>query len=371
MKTKLALFAIAVTFAVALAAQNPPAEPSLQGQGTLKVMTYNTYVGTEYVGLTNPSLPVFLQAVTNMLQEAVANDPQGRAQAIARQIAETRPVLVSLQEVATFSTGPTKDNLTVQIDSLQLLLDALAALGTPYIPVVSFETWGATFPSSTGLYIRNTWRIAIIARADLKPEDLSFTNVQPSTWSPAATLSYRIPALDGSADCPVPLTGSLCIMPFPRGWASVDVRYRDKQFRYINVHLESRSTSRNILEGIELLNGPANTSLPVIVAGDFNCDLSNPSDPKYPTCLNFLDHGFVDAWTVASPPEPGYTKPLFPLDNPGATMTQRGDYVMVRGRFKVQAAVLVGEEVGDMTSTGLWPSNHCGVVARLQHPGEE
>ena len=154
-------------------------------------------------------------------------------------------------------------------------------------------------------------------------------------------------------------------MPFPRGWASVDVTYRGKQFRYINAHLESRSASRNIRQGLELLNGPANTALPVVVAADLNCDLSNPGDPKYPTCVNFLNAGFIDAWTAANPFEPGYTKDL-------PVMTMRGDYAMVRGRFRVQAAVLVGEEdPGDKTASGLWPSNHCGVVTRLQLPGEE
>ncbi len=39
---------LAVLLVVPVAAQNRPAEPSLQGEGTLKAMTYNMYVGTEY-----------------------------------------------------------------------------------------------------------------------------------------------------------------------------------------------------------------------------------------------------------------------------------------------------------------------------------
>jgi endonuclease/exonuclease/phosphatase family metal-dependent hydrolase len=348
---------------VTVAAQNRPAEPSLQGEGNLKAMTYNMYVGTEYAGVTDPNYTIFAQAVTQLILDVRASDPAGRAQAIARQIAATRPHLVSLQEVATWSTGTTKDNLAMEFDYLQLLLDALAAQGVPYTPVASLTHFDVTLPSSTG-YLRNTWRVVILARADLKPEDFPFTNVQTAPWSPLATLSYRLPALDGSADCPSPLTGSLCVMPFPRGWASADVTYRGKQFRFIAAHLESRSASRNIREGIELLNGPANTALPVIVAADLNCDLSNPSDPKYPTCVNVLNAGFIDAWSAANPFEPGYTKDL-------PNMTMRGDYVMIRGLFRVQAAALVGEEVGDITSTGLWPSNHAGVVVRLDRPEEE
>ena len=351
--------------AITVAAQHRPKEHSLRGEDTLKVMTYNTYVGTEYAGVTDPNLAVVLQAVTNMILEARASDPPGRAQAVARQIAATKPHLVSLQEVATWSTGPTKNNLTVEFDYLQLLLEALAARHLHYTPVVSLTTWDVTVPSSLGLYVRNTWRVVILARADLNSEDFSFTNAQAAQWSPLATLSFPLPALNGSSDCPVPLTtGSACVMPFPRGWVSVDVTHHGKRFRYINAHLESASASRNIRQGLELLTGPANTALPVVVAADMNCDLSNLSDPKYPTCLNFLNAGFIDAWNAANPSEPGYTKDL-------PTMTMRGDYVMARGRFRVQAAVLVGEDPGDKTASGLWPSDHCGVVARLHLRGKE
>ncbi len=356
---------LALVLAVTVAAQNRPAEPSLQGGGSLKVMTYNMYVGTEYVGLTDPIYANFLQAVTNGILEVRASDPPGRAQAIARQIAATMPHLVSLQEVATWSTGPTKDNLTVEFDYLQLLLDALAAQGVQYTPVASLTSWDATVPSTFG-FVRNTWRVVIIARADLKPEDFSYTNFQAATWT--ATLVVPLPALKGRPDdCPVPLRPSdlACRMPFRRGWVSTDVSYRGKQFRIIGAHLDSASALLEIPQGLQLLNGPANTALPVVVAADLNADCSNPSDPTYPTCDNFRNAGFIDAWTAANPFEPGFTKFL-------PVMTKGSDYVMVRGRFRVQAAVLVGEEVGDMTpTTGLWPSDHCGVVARLQHPGEE
>ncbi len=355
---------LAVLLAVPIAAQNGPAEPSLQGEGSLKVMTYNMYVGTEYAGVTDPNLEVALQAATNMILDARASDPPGRAQAIARQIAATNPHLVSLQEVATWSAGPTKDNLTVEFDYLQLLLDALAAQGVQYVPAASLTTWGATVPSTFG-FVRNTWRVVILARADLKPEDFSFTNVQAATWT--ATLVVRLRALDGlPALCPVSLRPSdlTCRMPFPRGWVSADVTYRGKQFRFIGAHLDSASALLEVPQGLELLNGPANTTLPVVVAADLNADCSNPSDPTYPTCENFRNARFIDAWTAANPFEPGFTKFL-------PVMTKRSDYVMVRGRFGVQAAVLVGEEVGDMTLTGLWPSDHCGVVARLQLPEDK
>jgi hypothetical protein len=364
MKSKLLLLVTtALVFAVAVAAQNPPAEPSLQGEGTLKVMTYNMYAGTEYAGLTDPNYANFLQAVSNLILDVRASDPTGRAAVIAHQIAATKPHLVSLQEAATWATGPAPNNLTVEFDFLQLLLDALAAQGLQYTTVGSLTHFDVTLPASIG-YLRNTWRVVVLARADLKPEDFSFTNVQAAPWTPPCTWVVPVPALN--SDCQSPRTPGTpaCMLPFPRGWVSTDVSYRGKQLRYIGAHLDSRSASKNICQGPELLNGPANTALPVVIAADVNCDLSNLSDSKYPTCALLLNAGFVDAWIAANPSESGYTKDL-------PVMTMRGDYVMVRGRFGVQAAVLVGEEPGDKTQSGLWASNHCGVVARLQHPEQQ
>ncbi len=348
---------LTLLFAVTVPAQ--AREPGQQGGSKLKVMTYNVYAGTAYAGATGPNLAVFLQAMTNAVLDVRASDPVGRAQAVARQIADYSPHLVSLQEVFTMSTGPSRDNLTLEFDYLQLLLQALAEQGAYYTPVESVTTWDATVPTTFG-YSRNTWRIVILARTDLKPEHFYFTNVDGNRFS--NTISYPLPALNGSADCPEALQSSgACVMPWPRGWALADVIYRGEQFRYINATLESRSNSKNLAQGLELLNGALNTALPSILAGDLNCDLSNPSDPKRVTCLKFIEAGFVDAWGAAKPSEPGFTKEL-------PTLTMRSDYVMLRGLFHAEAAALVGADPVDKTASGLWPSNPAGVVVKLDRP---
>ena len=343
-----------------VAAQGPPTQPGEQGGSKLKVMTYNVYSGTAYAGALDPNLSVFLQAMTNAVLDIRASDPAGRAEAVARQIAARSPQLVSLQEVFTMSTGPTKDSLTLEFDYLQLLLQALTQLGVSYTPVEALTTWSATFPMTAG-YWRNTWRIVILARADLKTDQFSVTNVDSAPF--VSTITYPIRALDGSADCPVALTGSQCVMPWNRGWALADILYRGAQFRYVNATVESRSNSRNIAQGLELLNGPLNTLLPVILGADLNCDLANSNDPKLPTCQRVIEAGFTDAWSDVNPLVPGFTKEL-------PTMTMRSDYVMLRSPFSAEAAALVGEEYPvDLTSSsGLWPSNHAGVVVKVNRP---
>lgn len=336
---------IAILLTVTVTAQNRPKEPHLQGDGTLKVMTYNMYVGTQYAGMTTSNYSKLLQSVTNLILDARASDPAGRIDVIARQIADTTPHLVSLQEVATWSTGPSPTELTVEFDFLQMLLEALAARGLAYAPVASLTHFNAILPSSAGYYVRNTMGVAVIARADLAPEDFWFGNVQTATWN--ALLMVPMPAL-----------GQL--LPFPRGWISTDVMYRGKAFRFVAAHFD-RNPSLEVAQGLEFLAGPANTSLPVVLAGDTNTDAANPVDPAYPTYVNLLDAGFVDAWTAANPGDPGFTGPV-------PVMTKRGDLILMRGRFRAQAAVLVGEEPADTTAGGLYASDHCGVVARLQLP---
>lgn len=348
-------------YVTTVTAQSPPAQPGDQGGGKLKVMTYNVYVGTEYAGMTASSLDDFLQAATNLVLDVRASDPAGRALAVARQIAAHSPHLVSLQEVFTLSTGPSRDELTLEYDYLQLLLEALNDLGMQYAPVVALTTWDATVQNSLGLYVRNTWRVVMLARADLKADHLVLTNVQSATWSVAYTARPRLRALDGRADlCPVPLSSDGgCRMPMPRGWISADVAYRGEWFRVIGAHLDSSSPLLEVPQGLELLNGPANTALPVIVAADLNCDCSRPAHAFYATCLNFSDRGFVDAWTAAHPWEPGYTVGEMP------NLTGRSDYVMFRGPLEVSAAAVLGEEPGDVTASGLFPSDHAGVVVKF------
>jgi endonuclease/exonuclease/phosphatase family metal-dependent hydrolase len=47
-------------------------------------------------------------------------------------------------------------------------------------------------------------------------------------------------------------------------------------------------------------------------------------------------------------------------------MTERIDFVLFRGEFKAKHTYLVGDKVRDKTPSGLWPSDHAGVVARIR-----
>ena len=135
--------------------------------------------------------------------------------------------------------------------------------------------------------------------------------------------------------------------------------------RFINTHLEPYDNEVQGLQGEEILNGPAKTDLPVILLGDFNSRADGTGTPTYG---DLIGAGFKDAWSVTHRNEPGYTFGHLPdLSNmtTDGFLTERIDLVLFRGDLNALNADVVGEELSARTPTGLWPSDHAGVVAAL------
>jgi endonuclease/exonuclease/phosphatase family metal-dependent hydrolase len=153
-----------------------------------------------------------------------------------------------------------------------------------------------------------------------------------------------------------------------RGWASVDVESDGRRFRFVTTHLEADHPGIRSLQAMEMIASAGNTSLPLVFVGDFNASANPPIDPAYG---QFLAAGFVDAWTRKHPSRPGLTCCHLPdLSNPTSVgfFDQRIDLVLFRGDFRVEDIRVVGEEPGDRTRSGLWPSDHAGVIATLRIP---
>ncbi len=149
----------------------------------------------------------------------------------------------------------------------------------------------------------------------------------------------------------------------PRQWALVDARIRGRDFRFITTHLEAASPFHRIAQGFELLVGPANTSLPTVLVGDLNSEPNQTGDAAH----NLIAAGFVDVWSQKNPSDPGYTCCQAPdLRNDQSLLSKRIDLILTRGRFKVQDLMVVGDEPGDKTPSGQWPSDHGGVVGTLR-----
>jgi endonuclease/exonuclease/phosphatase family metal-dependent hydrolase len=114
-------------------------------------------------------------------------------------------------------------------------------------------------------------------------------------------------------------------------------------------------------QAAELLAGPADVDVPVICMGDFNSDAYGTGTDSYEI---LLAGGLTDAWLEVNPGLPGLTWGHdADLRNATPALTERLDLILFSGGLKVEAADVVGEEVADRTDSGLWLSDHAGVVA--------
>ena len=101
-------------------------------------------------------------------------------------------------------------------------------------------------------------------------------------------------------------------------------------------------------------------SLPVIFVGDLNSD----ADSGDQTYSNLVAAGVVDAWSTTNP---GYTCCLVNGNTSSAsTLTIRIDLVLLLNKARALDMEIVGNEPADLTPSGLWPSDHAGVVATVR-----
>ena len=332
----------------------------------IPVMTRNLYVGADlspvFAAAAKGDGPGIVQATTATWQNVKATNFPERAGALADEIEDSEPLLVGLQEVSLFRTGP-PDSITgiptpaehVELDYLDLLLRELDQRGLHYAPVTITKGADAEIPGFTapGVLqdIRLTDRDVILARTDVSSSKLQLSNKQTGNYATYASL-------------PIGQTGQS--IKLLHGWGSVDVTLRGQTFRFIDTHLEPEGplNAIQVAQGNELLNGPANTSLPVILVGDFNSRADGTGTPTY---NNLIGAGFKDAWRATHPRELGNTwGHRADLLNTTVNLTQRLDLVLFRNNLCALDADVVGDELSDRTPSGLWPSDHAGVVATLR-----
>lgn len=320
------------------------------------VMTQNMDEATDFGPvLTASTFPGLLNAVAGVYLEVQASNMPERAAALAREIARNQPTLVGLQEVSLWRTGSfaTPPATTVVFDQLQSLLDALNQQGVHYAPIGIRTGLDAEAPSALGIDVRVTDRDVVLARTDLPASEFQVLSVQVQNFATQLTVNN-------------PVIGPLTI---PRGWIAVDAQIRGTVYRFVTTHLEAVSVAVQIAQGNELLNGPGNTTAPLIFAADFNSAAAGGPDSNA-TYVNFVQAGYTDAWAASFPGDPGFTWPLHGEDpfTSASTLTERIDLVLVRNGVAVLGTQRIGSTAADVTPSGLWPSDHVGVVATLSMP---
>ena len=308
----------------------------------------------------------FFTRVAAALTQAQATDFAGRAKAWAAEIDLARPDLIGLQEAVLWRTqspadfSPTPNATTVEADFVALLLAELRARGLKYDLVIAQTGYDVEAPGlfATGFKdVRLTQREVILAR---RTGALKLANAQGGQY--AAKIS--IPTVIG---VPVQL---------PWGWASVDATFHGQTFRFATTHLDPISGAAQVAQANEFLAGPGATTLPIIWVGDFNSNAEGTAITGVPSATatygNIVAAGFSDAWRAKHPTDPGFTCcHETDLLNPTPALTERIDLVLTKASFGVAEATIVGDEVADRLPSGLWPSDHAGVVVSFKFDEDE
>lgn len=398
-KTRLhTLLAIALLAALTVACQEPLTGPETtagstaqehrigRGAGALKVMTWNVYVGANLDPvLVAPPDQISIE-VAIAFRQLLSNRFRERARAIARQVARSRPHLIGLQEISTvrlqlrsdFFVNPTPNAEHVLFDYLHILLRALKARGLHYRVAGAIQNADVELPMVVRedplLFsdVRLTDFDVVLARADVEID-----GVEEANYNVRLVVPFAHPADPNFA------------IDVKRGYVRVDATVGGKTYRFANTHLEPFQPTGDqcpvgppcpeifqLAQAGELVAALATeppAGAPIIIVGDLNTPARTSATPvggpAYETLLAF---GYVDVWTENDLPGQGdgLTNPHdADLRNRTVNFTKRIDLILVNADPSSVFAWVVGDEQRDRTfPSRLWPSDHAGVVARLEIP---
>jgi endonuclease/exonuclease/phosphatase family metal-dependent hydrolase len=331
-----------------------------QVPGQLKVMTRNLCIGADLQPILDAKPPDIPDAVAVALNQAMATDFPGRANAWADEIARARPDLIGLQEAALISTLSPPDPNTglaatnLKADFVDLLMTQLQVRGLDYKEVIAQVGQEVELPGMFDgelLIVQLKHREVILARTDR----LTLSNAQGGKFA-----AYGSRTIAGTS------------VALPWAWAWVDATLDDHPFRFATCHLDPDFDDVRLKQAEEFLDGPAQTRTPIVWVGDFNSDAEGTTvagpTPATETYKRIIDAGFLDAWRVVFPAQSGFTCcQANDLKNLPSTLNERVDLVLTRGDVGVLDASIVGADPGDrLVPSGLWPSDHAGVVVTLQ-----
>jgi endonuclease/exonuclease/phosphatase family metal-dependent hydrolase len=374
----------------------------------IKVMSYNLYVGADIFRVFTPTPCGVPQAVNDVHTIIQQTDFPERAEAIADLVMAHEPHVIGLQEVSLLRTQypgnalapdgsgidflgdfPTDPRFTfktdaedIQYDYLQILLDALAARGLHYVAVEGASPTNADVefpaiefnefcePQGLPTDVRLTDRDVMLVRSGLEVGMSMADNFM-------AAFPIELPTY---IPTPIGLAPALYVAEFTRGWGWLDVTVKDQSYRVVNAHLEIGGRDTAPDAGLNLVQffqafelGTIATSLeaPVIVMGDMNSSPASPYPDPRPAYDVLSQFPLLDLWTVRHDlsDEFGFTYGQNEyVDNAESQLFERIDHVF--GNFagyevdKIKVEV-VGDDPYDKTPSGLWPSDHAGVAAKI------
>ena len=352
----------------------------------LTVMTYNVYVGSSADPLLSvENLGQVPGEVTKMYNNVMASDFPSRAVAIAKSIKTHQPHLIGLQEISLIrhqSPGdfiPNNPTLAeeVVLDFLQILMDALQAEGLSYQVAAQVENLDVEMPMFTATSIddvRLTDYDVILARSDVE-----ISNPMTANYENALTIE-------------------MLGLQIKRGYVAVDATVSGVTYRVVNTHLEAFAEENRVEQTQELVDILSSETMPIILLGDFNTRATDGAGYQILLSAGYADVWLLDNWSYACclDGSPGciacqmgnrkandIIRKLHAMRagnesgntccqdddilNEVSDLTVRIDQIFVRNMdlFLPVVSFTVGDKPSDRLPSGLWPSDHAGVVAQF------
>ena len=160
-----------------------------------------------------------------------------------------------------------------------------------------------------------------------------------------------------------PNVGGLKI-PVDRGWTSVEARLGKRKFRFVNTHLEAfGDTKIREAQAKELMAGPLKTKTQVVLVGDLNSGIARHNQPEKPgdelafaalTKFGMKNNGARQSCCYQN------------LFDAALLFDHTVDHVLSKpGRATVKASI-TGKNAAQRTPSGLWPSDHGGVISTVR-----
>ncbi|MYA98384.1 hypothetical protein F4X90_01710 [Candidatus Poribacteria bacterium] len=317
----------------------------------LTVMTYNVYLGSSTASVLD--VEHLLQVpteVANVYNNFVASDFPGRATAIAKSIKAHQPHLIGLQEMSLIRRQFPGDRITgglipaeeVVMDFRVVLLNALRSEGLEYRSAAEVENIDVEMPmfAADGIVdVRLTDYDLILARSDVATSDPMGANY---------INAFSVEMLG---------------LKVKRGYAAVNATVDGITYRFVNTHLESFSQEIRVAQTRELIDSLSKETLPILLLGDFNTQA-----PDGVTYQLLIQAEYVDTWqtNVEGTGNTCYQDPN--LRNEMSGHIKRIDQIFVSNSASDVSVLMIqtlGDTPSDRLASGLWPSDHAGVVAQL------
>jgi endonuclease/exonuclease/phosphatase family metal-dependent hydrolase len=334
------------------------------------VMTRNVFLGADLSpAIGAASIDQAIDGAGVIWNELQSTKFAERAKPLAREIKRSKADLVGLQEVALWRKQTPSDGgsppispigtpaTQVEQDFLAILKRELKKIRAGYRVVVVQREFEAELPvDQDGVDSPDDG----IAGADF---DASLTMRDVILVRRASKLKLGKTRRGHFQTRYEPNVGPL-VIPVDRGWASVEARLGKKRFRFVDTHLEAfGDPAIREAQARELTTGPLKTRRQVILVGDLNSGTTKHNEPEQPgddlafaalTGFGMHDNGAVQSCCYDN------------LFDPAAMFDHTVDHVLTKPRLRTVRAVVTGNRPAERTPSGLWPSDHGGVVSTLR-----